>query len=328
MSKENVKEATGEMGTVSANPTAPTPTTKTGVLAVLKHWECPADFLAKAANLDYDTLRGLVGKATKETVNAVFKDAIDGLANVKGSETMPQNGTGLKEQLVKVFEGQELSEEFKTTVSTLFEAAVSGAIEEATKKIEEEAQAEIARRVTELEEGLVSRLDKYASYVAESWLEENKLAVETGIQVEIAESFFKGFKSLLDEHYVEVPADKVDVVEGLVEKVETLTTELDESVRKNSDLVTSLTEMKKAAVFTKVAEGLALTDVEKLKTLSEKTEYVSDEAFEKSLSDIKETFIAKNDVKELVESEKKEVAKPATEKVVTENRWAQYFNQK
>lgn len=302
----------------AGNPTAPVPTTKTGILSQLKDWGLSNEFVTRAGKLEYSELKALVGKATKETAAAIFKDALGDAKNVTGVAQMDKDGSGLKEHVDAIFNGVELSEEIKTKITTVFEAAVNAAVTEQVKKIEEEATTEIDTRVADIEEGLVDQVDKYMTYVAEQWLEENKLAVEAGLKIELVESFMTGLKALFEEHHVEIPTEKLDIVEELSVKVSELEETLKKEVDKNIGLVNEANKLKQAAVLADVSEGLALSDAEKLKGLVEKVEFVSEEDYKGKITTIKESYFKKEVPKA------GEVEKPLTEeKKVVVNPWAE-----
>lgn len=201
---------------------------------------------------------------------------------------------GLKEDIETVFEGTDLSEEFKDKATTIFEAAVNGAIVVETARLEEEFAEKLEEAVAEQIGSLTESLEKFVDYVAEQWLEANKLAVESGLRADIAEAFLSGLKGLFVEHYVEIPEDKVDVVEALTAQVEDLTERLNESENSVIEAQKKLDEAAAASVLATVSEGLTDSQREKLSTLAENLTY--DDTFETKLTQIKEGLVAKKDV--------------------------------
>ena len=320
---ENLEEGYGNSNASdrAGSPTSPVPTTKTGILSQLKDWGFDNEFVTRAGQLEYSQLKDLIGKSSKETAASVFKDALGDAKNVTGVAQMNKDGSGLKEHIDAIFSGSELSEEFKSKATLVFEAAVNAAVEERVKKIEEEAKAEIETRVASIEEGLVDQVDKYMTYAAEQWLEENKLAVENGIKLELVENFMSGLKDLFVEHYIDIPDDKLNVVEDLTTKVSELETKLNEQIDRNIKLVAEANDLKKATVFAAVAEGLALTEVEKLKTLTEKVAFESEEDYKAKITTIKESYFKKEagegetEEKKPLTEEKKEIVNPWAEKL-------------
>lgn len=317
-SEENLEEGYGNSNASdrAGNPTSPVPTTKTGILSQLSDWGFSNEFVTRAGKLEYSELKDLIGKSTKETAASVFKDALGDAKNVTGVEQMNKDGSGLKEHIDAIFSGADLTEDFKTKATTVFEAAVNAAVTTAVKKIEEEAQTEIAARVAAIEEQLVDQVDKYMTYAAEQWLEENKLAVETGLKLELVEGFMVGLKQLFEAHHIDIPDDKINVVEELGEKVKELEESLKAQVDKNIALVTEANGLKKASVFAAVSEGLALSESEKLKTLVEKVEFESEEDYKAKITTIKESYF-KKEATSLTEEKK-----PAAEKKEVVNPWA------
>ena len=240
-----------------------------------------------------------------------------GVVAVTEDITTEKETTNMKttqEQLQSIFEGTDLTEEFKTKAQTLFEAAIA----EHVAALEEELKTSYADKEKALEESMTANLDEYASYVAEEWMNENRLAVETGIKAELVESFLAGLKKLFEDHYIDIPADKVDVVEELATEVAALKESLDEQIRKNIELNESVKEIKKEKVFAQVAEGLAMTEIEKFKTLVEKTAFESEEDYSAKISIIKESYFKKEE--SVVEEETPAVVVEETNKVV--NPWA------
>ena len=202
---------------------------------------------------------------------------------------------GLKEDMDSVFAGADLSEEAKDKVTTIFEAAVNSAIVQETARLEEEFEAKLEESVAEQIGTLSEALEKYLDHVADKWLEENQLQVESGLRTDIAEAFLAGMKSLFVEHYVDVPDEAVDVVEALTTQVQDLTDKLNESQNEVIEAQKKLDEAAQAAVVATVSEGLTDTQREKLATLAESLSYGDD--FETKLVQIKEGLIEKKEVK-------------------------------
>ena len=219
----------------------------------------------------------------------------------------------VKEDIDAMMNGEELSEEFKTKASTIFEAAVSakviaevnqriGIFEEDYKKQLKEAKEEHLNSVTE-------KVDGYLNYVVEEWMKENELAVEKGIRSELVEDFMTGLKNLFQEHYIDIPEEKVDLVDDLFEKVEELEKKLDESVNNNVDLSGELKKYRKEEVLRSVSEELAETEKEKLSKLSEGIDYEDDTQYQEKLEILKENYFQKTETS----------APPLTEEVENNN---------
>ena len=195
---------------------------------------------------------------------------------------------GMKEDVDALFGESDLSEEFKQKIAVIFEAAVSNRVIVEQQKLQEQYEEKLEEAVAEKQAELTEQLDEYTNYVAEEWMKENELAVESGFRSEISESFMNGLKDLFSEHYVDVPEDKVDLVQEMAAKVEDLEAKLnetlDENIRLNNLVETATIEV----TFDEVAEGLADTEVEKLKTLAEGIEWQDAEDYKQKLTIIKE----------------------------------------
>jgi len=208
---------------------------------------------------------------------------------------------GLKEDVASLFEGTDLSEEFKDNATTIFEAAVSNAIVVETARLEEEFEERLEEQVSEIMESLSDNIAKYMDYVAEQWLEENALAVESGLRADITESFMAGLKSLFVENYVDVPEDKVDVVESLADEVERLRAELNESENRTIEMQKQIDEATAASVLATVSEGLTESQRDKLATLAESVEFVDAESYTTKLKTIAEGYVARKPAANAVE---------------------------
>lgn len=204
----------------------------------------------------------------------------------------------VKEDVDAIFDGQELSEEFKTKASTIFEAAVIARSIEYKQELDEEFEAMLSEGIEESIKDLNAQVDKYLNHVAEQWLEENRLAVESGIKSDILESFLGGMKAVFTEHYIEIPEEKVDVVESLTAKVEELETALNESENKFIEQQQQIQEMSQKAeleiAFKEVSEGLTDTQIDKLAAVSESISFTSVDEYKEKLKTIIEGYVAKS----------------------------------
>jgi len=200
-------------------------------------------------------------------------------------------GQTMREDVEEMFIGQDLSEEFKEKVSTLFEAAVNLRALTEVARIEEEYETALEEAVTEIEESLQIKLDTYLDYVVENWMIENEVAIESSLRNEITEEFIDGLKNLFAEHYIDVPDDKVDVVESLASKVEELESKLDDLITENVDLKRVVVGSKKTDLIESFAEDLTLMQSEKFFALAEGLEFDGDlNRFFKKLSVVKENY--------------------------------------
>ena len=211
-----------------------------------------------------------------------------------------------------LIDGEELSEEFKAKAATIFEAAVKSKIAKIRKQIRDESKKYLDNQTEAVQTQMTEKMDEYMNYVVKEWMEENKLAVEQGVRNEVTESFISGLKKLFEEHYIDVPAEKEDVFESLVQEVAELETKLDESTQKHMDNVKELNTYKAKDTFRDVVEGMVDTDIEKMKELIEDVDYESDEQYKEKLNIIKNSYF-KSDKK--LEDNK---ATAATNKNVTD----------
>lgn len=210
----------------------------------------------------------------------------------KGPKTkMPMPKIDVKEDVQEMFDGQELSEEFKEKASTIFEAAVNARVTVEVASIQEQFEQQIEEQVTSLTEQMVSKLDSYLDYVVENWMKENEVAIESALRNELMEEFIDGLKGLFTEHYINVPETKIDVLEAMAHKVEQLEEKLDESISENNELKAVVYESQMRDVFESVATDLALTQREKFLALVEGIDFDGDlETYEKKLKIVKENY--------------------------------------
>ena len=225
------------------------------------------------------------------------------------AEAVVEEVIEVEESIAAIFEGMDLTEEFKSKVTLVFEAAVNEAasakaaavIAEKTEALEAEMNASVEASV----EKIVENLDSYLDYVVEEWMKENELAIETGVKVEMAESLMTGLKALFEEHNIDINEETVDVVAGLEEEVAELKKTANETMNENIDLQKQIASLKAERVFEEMTEDLTITQRERLKVLSEKLDADNIDEYKKDLNTLKESFFAakKVIVEEAVEEE-------------------------
>ena len=186
--------------------------------------------------------------------------------------------------------GEDLSEEFKNKAKVVFEAAVSAKVSEIKEELESQKRDEIVEASNEIKEDLVNKVDSFLGYVAEEWVKDNELAIERGLKSELTENFIHGLKALFEDHYVEVPDDKLDVVDELASKIEEVEAKLNEEVSKNIDLTSERDELVRNKVVSEVSSDLTTSEVEKLTKLIEDID--QDEDFESNVKTIKESYFS------------------------------------
>jgi len=272
------------------------PSTKTAMISALfdkvngmKKEEVSKRFSELMSVIEAEDLGG-------ETVDSASPEGDDvkiGKKKKKMKISMPE--INVKEDIAALVEGEELSEEFKSKASTIFEAAVHQKVMEvASVKVEEmekEYQAELQEEIVSFRSELTDKVDGYLNYVTEEWMKENELALESSLKSEITEEFMGGLKDLFTEHYIEVPEEKVDIVENLFDKVEDLEGQLNKSVQENIKVNNELNEYRKDKILEEVCNDLADTQSEKMKSLAEGVSYEDDsDNFEEKVKTIKENY--------------------------------------
>ena len=186
--------------------------------------------------------------------------------------------------------GEDLSEEFKNKAKVVFEAAVSAKVSEIKEELESQKRDEIVEASNEIKEDLTNKVDSFLGYVAEEWVKDNELAIERGLKSELTENFIQGLKALFEDHYVEVPDDKLDVVDELASKIEDVEAKLNEEVSKNIDLTSERDELVRNKVVSEVSSDLTTSEVEKLTKLIEDLD--ADDEFESNVKTIKESYFS------------------------------------
>lgn len=200
--------------------------------------------------------------------------------------------------LGNLFDGEDLSEEFKAKATTIFEAAVAARVAAEVAKIEEGIAQQALEESAELKEGLIDKVDGYLGYVAENWMNKNELALERGIKADLFESFMSSMKQVFAEHYVNVPEEQLDVLEAANARIEELEEGFNAVTADNIAMTSILKDISKQTQIEEASEGLNEVDAEKFKTLAEAIVYEDEETFEGKLVHIKETYFKKSPVKE------------------------------
>lgn len=200
----------------------------------------------------------------------------------------------ITEAFASIFEGVDISEEVIGKFETIFEAAVNEASSakalEIAEALEEEFEAKLNESVNEAMEEMVENLDNYLDYVVAEWMEENAIAIESGIKVEMAESFMNGLKELFYEHNVEIDEETIDVVAGLEEELEALKQDANDVINENIQLAEEIQALRADLVFGEVAEGLTTTQAERLRVLAERLDVTDLDEYKEDLSTLKESF--------------------------------------
>ena len=248
-----------------------------------------------------------MSRMNKSAINSMYSNVMSGMKKpTMGEETIAENeetnevpsqeykvtpqDIDIKDDVKALFGNEDLSEEFKDKAATVFEAAVVTKINEHIDIYNTTVQSSYEEDVKSIKEEMAGKLDSYMDYVVEQWADENKLAVENGLKSELVEDFMKGLKGLFEEHYIDIPEEKVDVVEELAAKNEELQTQLNAELEKNIEIKKDLDENSREKMVSSVSEGLTETQKDKFKTLAEGIEFSDKETYQKKLETIKESY--------------------------------------
>jgi hypothetical protein len=256
-----------------------------------------------------DLTKSFVGMAKSDQVNffntmmATMKSGNFGEKDTSGANksSIDTNGDAksvrtqaMKEDVAELFGDEQLSEEFKEKATTLFEAAVAARALEIELDLEEAYEEALTEELSTLTTSLTEQVENVLNQVLESWYEENKVAVESQLRADLMDDFIEGLKNLFKENYIEIPDDKVDVVETLNNRVDELEEKLNKVMTENAELKDSLLESDKDTVFDEVAEGLTVTQTEKFRSLSEGVTFDGDlDGYARKLALVKENYFTK-----------------------------------
>jgi len=220
------------------------------------------------------------------------EEAAESKKSVREVKKITKEDINVKEDVAAIFNGEDLSEDFTTKASTIFEAAVLSKVNEVLESVTVDFEAELETETATIKEDLSKKLDDYLEYVAEEWMKENELAVEQGVRAEIVENFMVGLRNLFAENYIDIPEEKVDLVDELAAKVGELETAVNEEMEKNIELRKALTEGKKESVLRNATKDLTESQVIKMKSLAEGVDFESEEDFQTKIDTIRENYFA------------------------------------
>jgi len=226
-----------------------------------------------------------------EAANATSQKSNPATAKaVAGDQAVIRTGTSVKEDVDALLNGEELSEEFRAKAETIFEAAVMTRVKSEVARIEEEFESKLAEAVAKNTEGIVEQVDGYLGYIAEQWMTQNEIALERGMKSDILEGFIGGLKNLFEEHYIDIPEEKFDVLGEMESQIEELETKLNEQVAANIELSKTLAESNRAEIVKSISEGLTDTETEKFMSLVEELSYEDQASFETKVKTIRENY--------------------------------------
>lgn len=196
----------------------------------------------------------------------------------------------MNEHVEALFTGEDLSEEFKQKAVTIFEAAVKAKMQSEIARLEEAYAATLEEEVATIKEELSNNVDDYLNYVVEQWVSDNEVAIEAGLRTELTEEFISGLRQLFAENYIDIPEDKVSVIEELGSRVEELESKLNEEIERSVELTKILSESKKSEIMHSMVEGLTATQAEKLKTLAENVDFVDSDSYATKIQTLRENY--------------------------------------
>ena len=256
-----------------------------------------AEILAESkANAAEDTLAE-DAVTTEEVVAEETQESAEVVAEETAEEEQEVYTVDVKEDVAALVNGEELSEEFKTKAATIFEAAIVTRVKAEVAKLEEAFEARLEEETAKNIEGIVEKVDGYLNYVVEQWITQNELALENGIKSEIMESLFTGLKGLLEEHNIDLPEEKLDLVEALEDENLELQAKLDEQMAANVELNQMINEAVRTSILDDAAEGLAETDKEKFAALAEELSFEDAETFQAKVQTIRENYFSQTSTK-------------------------------
>jgi len=254
--------------------------------------------------------------ASEEVAEISEEDLAEAKKKMKMDMVAKHKGS-MAEDVDALFNGESLSEEFRTKATTIFEAAVQSRVEKIVEDVINENDEVLAEAVEEIKAELATQVDDYLNYVVEQWMEKNAVAIESGLRSELTEDFINGLKNLFAEHYIDLPEEKLEVAEELAAKV----VEMEESVAAREEqfaaLAKELNEAKKNEAIRKICEGLTEVQVGKMKSLAEGVEFTTEGEFNNKLAVIRENYfpskkiVSEVKVSEETSTEQPEVATPA-----------------
>jgi hypothetical protein len=230
--------------------------------------------------------------------------------NGDGDEDEMKEEFDIEEDVNALLAGEELSEEFQEKARTIFETAIRSKVAEIKEELQETYGNALIEEIEIIKQGLVERVDAYLEYVADEWVAENALAIEAGLKTEMTESFLLGMRGLFEDHYVAIPEEKYDVIESMVDKLDEMEQKLNEQIERNIALNNRLAESVADVIFADVAEGLALSQKDKLASLAENVEFDSEANYREKLVTLRESYFPINST-----STQKEVTENLSEEV-------------
>ena len=294
----------------SAPKQAPVPKTKSGMINAM------LDAVKGKKKDDLAASYESIMAAMKVEGFEAAEEVAEETQSIKEIRQISSEDVSVAEDVQAMFSGEELSEEFTSKATTIFEAAVVSKVNEILETVTVDFESELEAEKVQIAEKLSEQVDSYLEYVAEEWMKENELAVEQGIRSEIVENFMTGLRGLFEENYIDIPEEKVDLVDELASKVTELESSINEEMERNIELRKELVESKQSAILSAACEGITESQAAKLQSLAEGVEFEDADSYAAKLETLKENYFPKEEVvsEEVVidEDEPLELAEEAT----------------
>ena len=259
--------------------------------------------IAKMKKGDIEEMLAQHAAKLEEADHAETEEALKKLQDAKAEIEEKIKSINVKEDVAALVEGEDLSEEFKEKAAHIFEAAVKSRIRSEVERIVDVSQEEKDQEIETFKEEMTEKVDNYLNYVVDEWTKENELAIERGLKGEIAEDFISGLKQLFEDHYIDVPDEKYDVLEAQSEKISELEEKLNETIQKNVELSDTKTTLVREQVISEVSEDLADTEIEKFKSLTEDVDFTDEDSFREKCETLKESYFPKTVVEQKFDDE-------------------------
>ena len=234
-----------------------------------------------------DTMKKMAEEEEKDDEVIAEEESLEETSHMKKEEMKKK----MKEDIDSLFsDDSTISEEFKTKAATIFEARVLDRVTQIEEEIETKYASMLEEAVAEIKSDLTTKVDDYLNYVVEQWLADNEIAIESGLRAELTEEFIAGLRNLFAEHYIDVPTEKVDLVDELATKVDELEGKLNEEIERGIGFAKALVESRKNEITREVSEGLTTTQIEKIKSLAESVDFSTEEEFKEKLETLRENY--------------------------------------
>ena len=259
--------------------------------------------IGKMKKADIEEMLAAHSAKLAEADNAKTEEELKSLEDAKAEIEEKIKSISVKEDVAILVDGEGLSEEFKVKAATIFEAAVKSKTREEITRIHETLSSEFDTKLEESVDALTEKVDTYLNYVVEEWTKENELAIERGLKGEIAEDFISGLKQLFEDHYIDVPDEKYDILEAQSDKISELEEKINSVMEQNISLSNVKSDLIREQVISEASEDLTDTEIEKFKSLTKDVDFVDEDSFRAKLDTLKESYFPKTIVEQTFDDE-------------------------